>query len=76
MSQLEFWCKDNNLSLNVTKTREILVDFRRTQTPYTPPHISVIAMQLQVPESAYQWQFPLDLKHLLLSEGDTTASLL
>ncbi len=30
------WCSDNNLSLNVEKTKEIVVDFRRVHTQYAP----------------------------------------
>ncbi len=31
------WCQDNCLSLNVSKTKELIVDFRkRQQRPYTP----------------------------------------
>ncbi len=35
------WCQDNCLSLNVSKTKELIVDFRkRQQQPYTPLMIS------------------------------------
>ncbi len=35
------WCQDNCLSLNVSKTKELIVDFRkRQQRPYTPLRIS------------------------------------
>ncbi len=35
------WCQDNCLSLNVSKTKELIVDFRkRQQRPYTPLMIS------------------------------------
>ncbi|XP_067372150.1 uncharacterized protein [Channa argus] len=30
------WCSDNNLSLNVEKTKETVVDFRRALTQHTP----------------------------------------
>ena len=30
------WCEENNLLLNVTKTKEIVVDFRTVKTPTTP----------------------------------------
>ncbi len=32
VSRLAGWCSDNNLSLNVEKTKEIVVDFRRVHT--------------------------------------------
>ncbi|KAK3557059.1 hypothetical protein QTP70_024465 [Hemibagrus guttatus] len=35
VQQLTSWCKDNNLSLNVDKTKEMVVDFRRAQTSAT-----------------------------------------
>ncbi len=38
---LTSWCQDNCLSLNVSKTKELIVDFRkRQQWPYTPLMIS------------------------------------
>ena len=33
---LTVWCKDNNLSLNVIKTKEITVDYRKRRTDHTP----------------------------------------
>ena len=30
------WCKDNNLSLNVIKTKEMIVDYRRRTTEHAP----------------------------------------
>ncbi len=39
--RLTAWCQDNCLSLNVSKTKELIVDFRkRQQRPYTPLMIS------------------------------------
>ena len=35
VNQLALWCQNNNLFLNVEKTKEIVVDFRRTH--YQPP---------------------------------------
>ncbi len=38
---LSSWCQDNCLSLNVSKTKELIVDFRkRQQRPYSPLTIS------------------------------------
>lgn len=34
VSRLARWCSDNNLSLNVDKTKEIVVDFRRAPTQH------------------------------------------
>ncbi|KAL0199425.1 hypothetical protein M9458_007965 [Cirrhinus mrigala] len=36
VSRLAAWCRDNNLSLNVEKTKEIIVDFRRAHTQHAP----------------------------------------
>ena len=30
------WCQDNNLSLNVIKTKERIVDYRKRRTEHTP----------------------------------------
>ncbi len=39
--RLTSWCQDNCLSLNVSKTKELIVNFRkRQQRPYTPLMIS------------------------------------
>ncbi len=40
------WCQDNCLSLNVSKTKELIMDFRkRQQRPYTPLMISGIPVE-------------------------------
>ena len=36
VSLLATWCKDNNLRLNVEKTKEIVVDFRRRHSQHAP----------------------------------------
>ena len=30
------WCQDNNLSLNVIKTKEMIVDYRKKRTEHSP----------------------------------------
>ena len=41
VQHLTTWCKNNNLELNTKKTKEIIVDFRRTRSrAHTPLHIS------------------------------------
>ncbi len=41
VERLTSWCQNNCLSLNVSKTKELIVDFRkRQQRPYTPLMIS------------------------------------
>jgi hypothetical protein len=39
MRVLGVWCQENNLTLNVNKTKEMIVDFRRGSTPLSPIHI-------------------------------------
>ncbi|KAK3567086.1 hypothetical protein QTP86_009779 [Hemibagrus guttatus] len=36
---LTAWCKDNNLFLNIEKTKETVVDFRRAQSAHSPLNI-------------------------------------
>ena len=33
---LAVWCQDNNLSLNVSKRKELIVDYRKRQAEQTP----------------------------------------
>jgi hypothetical protein len=35
----EEWCQENNLTLNVNKTKEIIVDFMKQQREQPPIHI-------------------------------------
>jgi nucleosome binding factor SPN SPT16 subunit len=30
------WCQNNNLSLNITKTKEMIVDYRKRRTEHVP----------------------------------------
>ena len=32
----DLWCKDNNLSLNVIKTKEMIVEYRKRRTEHVP----------------------------------------
>ncbi|XP_076862714.1 nuclear respiratory factor 1 isoform X2 [Brachyhypopomus gauderio] len=45
VSRLASWCEHNNLSLNTDKTKEIVVDFRRTRTQHTPLFINDTAVE-------------------------------
>ena len=36
---LGVWCQENNLSLNVNKTKEMIIDFRKQQREHSPIHI-------------------------------------
>lgn len=46
VDQLQRWCKTNNLILNVNKTREINVDFRRSRPNHTPLLINNTAVEV------------------------------
>jgi hypothetical protein len=37
---LGVWCQENNLSPNVNKTRELIVDLRKQQREHPPIHIN------------------------------------
>ena len=43
MAQPE-WCQENNLSLNINKTKELIVDFRKQQREHPPIHINGTAV--------------------------------
>ncbi|KAG7474480.1 RNA-directed DNA polymerase from transposon BS [Solea senegalensis] len=40
VQHLEDWCRVNNLLLNVDKTKEMIIDFRKSQTEHAPLSIS------------------------------------
>ncbi len=66
VERLTSWCQDNCLSLNVSKTKELIVDFRkRQQQPYTPLMISGTpeGEQLQVPRCKHLRGPDLDCTH-------------
>ena len=39
MRALGVWCQENNLTLNVNKPKEIIVEFRKQQREHPPIHI-------------------------------------
>ncbi len=45
VSRLAGWCSDNNLSLNVEKTKEVVVDFRRVHTQHAPLTINGVTVE-------------------------------
>lgn len=59
VNQLIVWCDNNNLSLNVNKTKEIVVDFRRRHLAQTP----LVIHKHQVPGGAYHGRSVMDYKH-------------
>ncbi len=40
------WCRGNNLCINVKKTKEIVVDFRRDRRPPPPLYIGGVAVEV------------------------------
>ncbi|KAL4009530.1 ribonuclease inhibitor-like [Oreochromis aureus] len=46
VQRLTIWCKDNNLSLNVDKTKEMVVDFRRTRGDHSPLSINGSSVEI------------------------------
>ena len=42
---LAMWCQDNNLSLNMTKTKEMIVDYRKKRTGHDPILIDGTAVE-------------------------------
>ncbi len=68
VERLTSWCQDNCLSLNVSKTKELIVDFRKRHLlPYTPLMISGTpcgeSKQLQVPRCKHLRGPDLDYTH-------------
>ena len=45
VKDLAVWCQDNNLSLNVIKTKEMIVDYRKKRTEHTPIFIDGAAVE-------------------------------
>uniref|UniRef100_A0A8C6KS07 Reverse transcriptase domain-containing protein n=1 Tax=Nothobranchius furzeri TaxID=105023 RepID=A0A8C6KS07_NOTFU len=45
ISALTHWCQDNRLTLNVTKTKELIMDFRRCRGIHTPITINGNAVE-------------------------------
>ena len=40
------WCRNNHLQLNTTKTKEMVVDFRRSQPPLLPVSIEGVSVEV------------------------------
>ncbi|KAI3351748.1 hypothetical protein L3Q82_020587, partial [Scortum barcoo] len=63
---LTSWCQDNNLQLNISKTKELIVDFRRRQREeHAPLHQRYYSgesqQQLQATEAQNGLKDPLQL---------------
>jgi hypothetical protein len=44
---LAMWCQDNNLSLNVIKTKEMILDYRKRRTEHNPILIDGVVEQVE-----------------------------
>ncbi len=40
IKKLMEWCTENNLALNIKKTKEVIIDFRRKQDVHSPLYIN------------------------------------
>ncbi len=74
------WCHNNNLSLNISKTKELVVDFRRRTSVHLPHHhrqdSSGAGQQLQVTWRSHHRGSHLDYSHTVSSEEGPPATLL
>ena len=52
MRALGVWCQEYNLSLNINKTKELIVDFRKQQMEHAPIHIDGTAVEV-IPWSSH-----------------------
>jgi hypothetical protein len=43
------WCQDNNLSLNMSKTKEMIMDYRKKEAEHVPVGCSGADPEFQVP---------------------------
>ena len=46
VEHLELWCRANNLCINVKKTKEMVVDFRKSAPTYSPLYIGGDAVEV------------------------------
>ncbi|KAI4902704.1 hypothetical protein NFI96_007502 [Prochilodus magdalenae] len=54
--RLADWCRTSNLSLNVDKTKEMVVDFRRTRRDHSPLHIDGSTVKIVKSAKEFTWQ--------------------
>ena len=45
VTDLEVWCQDNSLSLNMIKTKELIVDYRKRRGKHAPIHIDLAVVE-------------------------------
>ncbi|XP_064868867.1 uncharacterized protein LOC115113221 isoform X3 [Oncorhynchus nerka] len=64
------WCQENNLSLNINKTKQLIVDFRKQQREHAPIHIDGTAV-----EKVESFKFLSVHPHRQCSEEGATAPI-
>jgi hypothetical protein len=60
---LGVWSQENNLSLNVNKTKELIVNFRKQQREHAPIHIDRTAVEKMKSSSVYTSSHPRCTHH-------------
>ena len=66
------WCQDNNLSFNVSKTKEMIVNYRKRRAKYAPIHIKGAGREFQVSWcSHYQQTIMVQTPQGICAEGTT-----
>ncbi len=76
VERLTLWCQDNCLSLNVSKTKELIVDFRKRQKrPYTPLMISGTPVERVSNNNNNNNNYNYNLLHLYSAFLDTQSAL-
>ena len=58
VKELSVWCQDNNLSLNVRKTKKLIVNYRKRRAEQAP-----ITIDVAVVEGVREFQVPLCPHH-------------
>ncbi|KAK3510725.1 hypothetical protein QTP70_015979 [Hemibagrus guttatus] len=76
VQQLTAWCKANSLSLNVDKTKEMVVDFRRAQSDHSLLFIDGSPQEHQIPWCTSSGELHLVTQHHLHQQESPAAPLL
>ena len=67
------WCQNNNLSLNVAKTKEMIVEYRKRRTEHAPILIDgAVGSRVRVPGGPHQQQTRMVQTHYDSCEEGTT----
>jgi hypothetical protein len=58
---LAVWCQDNNFSLNISKTKELIVDYRKRRSEHPLIHIDVAVVDCATAQQVCNQQDPQQL---------------